>query len=72
MVYVIAGNKTDLVTNLNMAEARAFAESIHGIYIETSAKTGQNLDAMLHAVAQGEATEDSSFYSSFAKVSGNQ
>ena len=58
MVYVIAGNKTDLVTNLNMAEARAFADSIHGIYIETSAKTGQNLDAMLQAVARGRAKED--------------
>lgn len=72
MVYVIAGNKTDLVTNLNMAEARAFADSIHGIYIETSAKTGQNLNAMLQAVARGKAKGDLSSCSSVAEVTGNQ
>ena len=72
MVYVIAGNKTDLVTNLNMAEARAFADSIHGIYIETSAKTGQNLNAMLQAVARGKAKGGLSSCSSFAEVTGNQ
>ncbi|KAM7456451.1 hypothetical protein BLSTO_02789 [Blastocystis sp. subtype 1] len=73
MVYVIAGNKTDLVTNLNMAEARAFADSIHGIYIETSAKTGQNLDAMLQAVARAllqksQETNESVAYSTTAPL----
>lgn len=52
VVYVVVGNKTDLVTNYDSTEARAFAASIHGSYVETSAKTGQNLSLMLESVAR--------------------
>lgn len=53
IVYVIAGNKVDLVQTPQMEEARQFAMSIKGEYIETSAKTGVNLDLLLITVAKG-------------------
>lgn len=53
IVYVIAGNKVDLVQTPQMEEARQFAMSIKGEYIETSAKTGVNLDLLLMTVAKG-------------------
>lgn len=53
IVYVIAGNKVDLVQTSQMEEARQFAMSIKGEYIETSAKTGVNLDLLLMTVAKG-------------------
>ena len=52
VVYVVVGNKTDLVTNYDSTEARAFAASINGSYVETSAKTGQNLNLMLESVTR--------------------
>ena len=52
LVYVIAGNKMDLVQSISNEEAEQFAKSIHGEYIETSAKTGANLDLLLRTVAQ--------------------
>ncbi|MHA1350701.1 MAG: Rab family GTPase [Promethearchaeota archaeon] len=46
--FVLIGNKADLVEDvgevIDRAEARAFAESEGSIYIETSAKTGINVD----------------------------
>ena len=51
-VYVIAGNKTDLCNGGNFADVRAFAESINGSYIETSAKTGSNVKELLELVAR--------------------
>ena len=54
LVYVIAGNKMDLVQSISNEEAEQFAKSIHGEYIETYAKTGANLDLLLRTVAQGE------------------
>lgn len=71
MVYVIAGNKMDLVENPSLEEARAFADSIHGIYIETSAKTGKNLDEMLAIVARGEPNGRWVTHSSFREVERN-
>lgn len=52
VVYVIAGNKTDLCNGGNFADVRAFAESINGSYIETSAKTGSNVKELLELVAR--------------------
>ncbi|MHA1533840.1 MAG: Rab family GTPase [Promethearchaeota archaeon] len=46
--FVLIGNKADLVEDvgevIDRDEARAFAESEGSIYIETSAKTGINVD----------------------------
>ncbi|KAK8800352.1 hypothetical protein WA171_004984 [Blastocystis sp. BT1] len=52
IVYVIAGNKVDLIETPQMEEAWQFARSIKGEYIETSAKTGINLDLLLLTVAK--------------------
>jgi len=45
---VLIGNKADLIEDvgevIDRAEARAFAENENSIYIETSAKTGVNVD----------------------------
>lgn len=53
-MYVIAGNKVDLIETPQMEEAWQFARSIKGEYIETSAKTGINLDLLLLTVAKGD------------------
>ena len=46
--FVLIGNKADLVEDVGVVidrdEARAFAENEGSIYIETSAKTGINVD----------------------------
>ncbi|MHA1291876.1 MAG: Rab family GTPase [Promethearchaeota archaeon] len=46
--FVLIGNKADLIEDvgevIDRAEARAFAENENSIYIETSAKTGVNVD----------------------------
>ncbi len=46
--FVFIGNKTDLIEDVGMVidreEARSFAEKEGSIYIETSAKTGVNVD----------------------------
>lgn len=52
VVYVVAGNKVDLLPNGDYSEARAFANSIQGSYIETSAKTGANVNELLVLIAK--------------------
>ena len=46
--FVLIGNKADLIENnkpaIDRDEARSFAEKEGSIYIETSAKTGVNVD----------------------------
>ena len=46
--FVLIGNKADLIEDVGVVidrdEARSFAESEGSIYIETSAKTGINVD----------------------------
>ncbi len=46
--FVLIGNKADLIEDVGIVidrdEARAFAENEGSIYIETSAKTGINVD----------------------------
>jgi small GTP-binding protein len=46
--FVLLGNKVDLIEDvgevIDREEARAFAESEGSIYVETSAKTGINVD----------------------------
>ena len=53
VVYVVVGNKTDLVPDYDATEAIAFTKSINGTYIGTSAKTGSNLPQLLMYVVQG-------------------
>ncbi len=52
---VLAGNKNDLIENrvVSKAEGEALAKEFGTLYFETSAKTGENLDAMmLHCVEE--------------------
>ncbi|MFX0032078.1 MAG: Rab family GTPase [Candidatus Hodarchaeota archaeon] len=46
--FVLIGNKADLLADVGIVidknEARSFAENEKSIYIETSAKTGENVD----------------------------
>jgi len=46
--FVLIGNKSDLLEDvgevIDRSEARAYAENEGSIYIETSAKTGENVD----------------------------
>lgn len=47
--FILIGNKADLLEDVGVVidknEARSFAEKEKSIYIETSAKTGENVDA---------------------------
>ncbi|MFX1411809.1 MAG: Rab family GTPase [Promethearchaeota archaeon] len=47
--FILIGNKADLLEDVGIVidknEARSFAEKEKSIYIETSAKTGENVDA---------------------------
>ncbi|GAJ23878.1 unnamed protein product, partial [marine sediment metagenome] len=46
--FVLIGNKVDLIEDVGLVidrdEARSFAENEGSIYVETSAKTGVNVD----------------------------
>ena len=46
--FVLIGNKSDLIADvgevIDRAEAKSFAENENSIYIETSAKTGDNVE----------------------------
>jgi GTPase SAR1 family protein len=46
--FVLIGNKADLIEDvgrvIDQKEARQFAEGEGSLYIETSAKTGENVD----------------------------
>ncbi|MFX0073234.1 MAG: Rab family GTPase [Candidatus Hermodarchaeota archaeon] len=46
--FILIGNKVDLIKDtgriVNADDARAFAENNNSIYIETSAKTGENVE----------------------------
>lgn len=53
VVFVIVGNKTDLVSDYDDSDAVAFTKSINGAYIRTSAKTGYNLPQLLDCVVRG-------------------
>lgn len=53
VVFVIVGNKTDLVSDYDDSDAVAFTKSINGTYIRTSAKTGYNLPQLLDCVVRG-------------------
>ena len=52
IVYIITGNKVDLLQRENSREAMEFARSINGYYIETSAKTGANVTELVNLVAR--------------------
>jgi Ras-related protein Rab-5C len=50
-VYFI-GNKIDLEPAVDEGMARDYAESVHAHYHLTSAKTGQGITALFHAIAE--------------------
>jgi len=54
--FVLIGNKADLMEDVGVVidrdEARAFAENEGSIYIETSAKTGVNVDDSFSALTR--------------------
>jgi len=54
IVIGLAGNKMDLESKraIDTEEARKYAEANHCIFFETSAKTGENVNAIFHAIAQ--------------------
>jgi small GTP-binding protein len=49
---VIVGNKIDLPRVQEAEEARAFADSIRAPYLETSAATGDGVDALFDTIAR--------------------
>lgn len=49
---VVVGNKIDLPRVVAGEEARAFADSIRAPYIETSAATGEGVDALFDTIAK--------------------
>lgn len=53
VIFVVVGNKADLVPDYDATTAIAFTKSINGYYISTSAKTGYNLPQLLECVARG-------------------
>uniref|UniRef100_A0A7S2NFX2 Uncharacterized protein n=1 Tax=Zooxanthella nutricula TaxID=1333877 RepID=A0A7S2NFX2_9DINO len=52
-LIALAGNKADLEANraIDQATARAYADSMNILYMETSAKSGQNVNEIFHEVA---------------------
>lgn len=52
-LIALAGNKADLEANrvIDRETARAYAESMNILYMETSAKTGQNVNELFHDIA---------------------
>lgn len=68
VVYVIAGNKMDLLNEGDLTNARTFAESIRGGYIETSAKTGKNVQELLVLVARSISYINIIIYRTFGTV----
>jgi len=49
--YVVVGNKSDLTPTVNLNKARAFAEEIGGLYLETSALSGEGVSKFFYAMA---------------------
>lgn len=50
-VFVV-GNKIDLQRVIPISEGDQFAKSINATYIETSAKTGENIDSLFNQIAE--------------------
>lgn len=49
--YVVVGNKADLAPTVEVARARAFAEHIGALYLETSALSGEGVSKFFYALA---------------------
>lgn len=52
VAWFVVGNKTDLISNVDLAEARLYAESLNAEFFETSAKNGWNIDELFTNVAE--------------------
>merc|ERR1711920_846413 len=52
-LIALAGNKSDLDASrvIDSAEARKYADSMNILYMETSAKSGQNVNELFHEIA---------------------
>ncbi len=48
---ILIGNKTDLKRKVDKAEAEALAERLNAEYLETSAKTGDNVELAFEKIA---------------------
>ena len=51
LVWVLVGNKCDLKPGFDLAKAENFAQENGMFYIETSAKTGENVEAIFNHIA---------------------
>lgn len=49
--FVVVGNKIDLERSDTVAHAKALAETLQGPYVETSALSGEGVEAMFHDLA---------------------
>eukprot|EP01083_Nonionella_stella_P144942 453318_1 len=50
-ILCLVGNKMDLVGTVTSVKAQEFASTNHMLWFEVSAKTGQNIEHMLHTIA---------------------
>jgi len=50
--FLVIGNKIDLERTVSAEEAKAFADSIHASYVETSALTGEGVPALFESLAK--------------------
>lgn len=50
--FLVIGNKIDLERTVSAEEGKAFADSIHASYVETSALTGEGVPALFESLAK--------------------
>ena len=50
--FLVIGNKIDLGRTVSVEEGKAFADSIHAPYVETSALTGEGVPALFETLAK--------------------
>ncbi|OHT13099.1 Ras-related protein Rab-6A [Tritrichomonas foetus] len=59
-LYFVA-NKMDLQQNVSREKAEEFAKSVNATYLETSAKTGENVDALFEMIAENISKRDEAY-----------
>jgi small GTP-binding protein len=54
VVLIVCGNKADLIDQrvVKEVDAEAFSQTVHAIYLETSALSGDGLDFLFHTVVR--------------------